>query len=274
LRATVWPVGFTGFKVVGDYARNHERGLPSELALITLYEPRTGMPVAIVDGTEITERRTGALTALGGRHLAPRVPAVLGHVGARGTAFFNVTMLDRLFGFEEIRVTSRRAESRQAFGAALERALGKPVRVVGTVQETVEGADVVVEATRLTAPEPILHTAWLRECRLFVPYGTMSALELDVLDGFDKVLVDDWGQCVQDDGFGALRPHVRAGLLTAETLYGELAEVVAGTKPGRETEEERILFWHRGLATTDVAVAALAYRLAVEAGLGTRVPYR
>jgi alanine dehydrogenase len=274
LRATVWPTGFTGIKVVGDYARNYERGLPSELALITLYDPRTGIPVAIVDGTAITERRTGAVTALGGRYLAPRAPRVLGHVGARGTAFSNVTMLDALFDFEEIRVTSRRAESRVAFGAALERALGKPVQVMETVRETVEGADVVVEATRLTAPQPILRTAWLSHCRLLVPYGTMSAVELDVLDGIDKVLVDDWRQCEQDDGFGALRPHVRAGLLSADTLYGELAEVVAGTKAGREGDEERIVFWHRGLATTDVAVAALAYGLAVEAGLGTTVSYR
>jgi ornithine cyclodeaminase len=274
LRATVWPAGFSGVKVVGDFARNYEQGLPSELALVTLYDPRTGIPLAIVDGTEITERRTGAVTALGGRHLGPRAPKVLGHVGARGTAFFNVTMLDRLVGFEEIRVTSRRPESRQAFGASLERVLCKPVRVLETVRETVEGADVVVEATRLTAPEPILRTTWLESCRLLVPYGTMSALELDVLDGFDKVLVDDWRQCAQDDGFGALRPHVRAGLLTAERVYGELAEVIAGAKPGRRRDEERILFWHRGLATTDVAVAALIYRRAVEAGLGVRLDYR
>jgi alanine dehydrogenase len=274
LRATVWPTGFTGVKVVGDYARNYERELPSELALVTLYEPRTGVPVAIVDGTEITERRTGGLTAVGARYLARRDSKVLGHVGARGTAFANVTMLDQLFDFDEIRVTSRREPSRRAFAARLEQALNKPIRVVETVRDAVEGADIVVEATRLTAPEPLLRTAWLEECSLLVPYGTMSALELDVLERMDKVLVDDWAQCAQEDGFGALRPHVRAGLLTAETLYGELAEVVVGAKPGRERAEERILLWHRGLATTDVALAALIYRRAVEEGLGTRIPYR
>jgi ornithine cyclodeaminase len=274
LRATVWPAGLTGVKVVGDYARNYEQGLPSELALVTLYEPLTGIPVAIVDGTEITERRTGGLTAVGARYLARRSSKVLGHVGARGTAFSNVTMLDRLFDFDEIRVTSRRDPSRRAFAARLEQALKKPIRVVETVRDAVEGADVVVEATRLTAPEPILRTAWLDDCSLLVPYGTMSTLELDVLERMDKVLVDDWAQCAQDDGFGALRPHARAGLLTAETLYGELAEVVIGAKPGRERDDERILFWHRGLATTDVALAALIYRRAVEEGLGTRITYR
>ena len=66
------------------------------------------MPLGIVDGTMLTAARTGALTALGARHLARPGSRVLGHLGARGSARWNVTMLDDLFDFEEIRVTSRR----------------------------------------------------------------------------------------------------------------------------------------------------------------------
>jgi ornithine cyclodeaminase len=277
LRATVWTLGeggVTGIKVVGDYVENHARGLPSELALVTLYDPRTGVPLAIVDGTEITERRTGAVTTLGARELARPGSRTLAHLGARGTAFSNVTMLDGLFDFAEIRVTSRREESRRAFGAELERALGKQVVVTETIEEAVRGADVVVEATRLERPEPVLRTEWLEACSLLIPYGTMSVLEIDVLDGFDKVVVDDWGQCGRDDGFGALRPHVRAGRLSAESLHGELGEIVAGRKPGRERDDERIVFWHRGLATTDVAVAWRAVERARAEGIGTTVRYR
>jgi len=274
LRATVWPLGATGVKVVGDFVGNHEHDLPSELALITLYDPRTGVPTAIVDATEITERRTGALTALGGRELGRRGSKVLAHLGARGTAFANVTMLDRLFDFDEIRVTSRRAESREAFAAKLEATLSKPVRVLDTIEETVVGADIVVEATRLERPSPILKTAWLDQCTLLIPYGTMSVLELDVLDAFDKVVVDDWGQCGRDDPFGALRPQVRAGSLTAESLHAELGQIVAGLRPGRVDDAERIVFWHRGLATTDVAVACLAVERARTQGLGTTLRYR
>ncbi len=274
LRATVWPLEATGVKVVGDFVDNYTRGLPSELALVTLYDPRTGVPHAIVDATEITERRTGALTALGARELARPGSKVLAHIGARGTAFSNVELLDALFDFDEIRVTSRRAESREAFGARLEAALGKPVRVTDTIEQAVVGADIVVEATRLIEPEPILRTRWLESCTLLVPYGTKSALELDVLDGMDKVVVDDWAQCRRDDEFGALRPHVRAGLLSEESLHAELGEILVGTKPGRERDDERILFWHRGLGTTDVAVAHMLWRRAVEQGVGTRVRYR
>ena len=99
-------------KVVGDYVNNYKLGLPSELALLTLFDPRTGVPRAIVDATAITEWRTGALTAIGGRHLARAGARVLGHVGARGTAFSNVTLLDRVLDLDEIRVTSARPESR------------------------------------------------------------------------------------------------------------------------------------------------------------------
>jgi ornithine cyclodeaminase len=274
LRAFVEPLGTAGVKVVGDFVDNYRHDLPSELGLLTLFDPRTGAPTAIVDAADLTDRRTGALTAVGAKYLARRDARVLGHVGARGTAFWNVVLLDSLFDFEEIRVTSRRSHSREAFARALEQELGKPVRVCATVQETVEGADIVVEATRLVEPKPILRTAWLAEGAFVVPYGTMSAVELDLLDVMSKVVVDDWEQCKPGGRFGALREHVDRGLLTEETLHGELGDVVVGRKAGRERDDERILFWHRGLATCDVALGALLVERAVERGIGTVLRYR
>jgi alanine dehydrogenase len=273
LRAYIEPLDVAGVKVVGDYVDNWRLGLPSELALLTLYDPRTGVPRAILDATEITERRTGAVTALGAKYLARRDSKILGHVGARGTAFANVTMLDSLFDFDEIRVTSARSESREAFGRSLEAALGKPVRVLDNWRETVEGADVVVEATRLAEPEPLLRTEWIAPGTLVMPYGTMSAVELSLTSIAAKVVVDDWGQC-RGGRFGSLRAHVDQGLLTEETLHAELGEIVVGAKPGRESDGETILFWHRGLATTDIAVGQALYERAVERGIGTRLPYR
>lgn len=273
LRCYVEPLGVAGVKVVGDYVDNYKAGLPSELALLTLYDPRTGVPLAIIDATEITERRTGAMTAIGARHLARRDAKVLGHIGARGTAFSNVVMLDALFAFDEIRVTSRRQGSRERFGDELSAALGKPVRVVDTVEDAVRGADIVVEATRLVEPTPILLTEWLAPGVFVVPYGTVSAVELSLTAAMDKVVVDDWAQC-RAGRFGALRAHVEAGLLTEDTLHAELGEIVTGRRPGRERDDERTLLWHRGLATTDVAVGHLLYHRALDTGAGTVLPYR
>jgi ornithine cyclodeaminase len=262
-----------GVKVVGDFVDNHLRGLPSELALVTLFDPDTGAPTAIVDATMITDARTGAVTALGARHLARPGSRVLGHIGARGTAWWNVTMLDDLFDFDEIRVTSRRPESRAAFARQLSDDLGKPVRAVATPEEALAGADVLVEASRLVEPTVLLRTEWARPGTLVIPYGTVSAVELSLVDVMDKVVVDDWGQA-QAGPFGALRAHVDSGILTRERLHAELGDIVAGRAAGREHDDERNLFWHRGLATTDLAVADLIVRRAESAGLGTVLDYR
>lgn len=274
LRAFVAPLHVAGVKVVGDFLDNYKQHLPSEMGLLSLFDPSTGAPVAVIDTADLTDRRTGALTAVGAKYLARQNARVLGHIGARGTAFFNVTMLAALFDFEEIRVTSRRPESRKAFGEALGRTLGRRVRVVETVRDAVEGADIVVEATRLETPEPILRTAWIAPGALVIPYGTMSAVELDLLAIMDKVVVDDWKQCRAGGRFGALREHVDRGLLTEQTLHAEIADIVVGRKPGRERDDERILFWHRGLATTDLALGHLLLERATALGIGTILPYR
>src|SRR5215470_3815613 len=108
-------IGMAGVKVVGDFVGNYTRGLPSELGLLCLFDPETGAPVAVIDASGITEMRTGAVTAVGAKYLAPERPRTLGHIGARGSAYWNVRLLDRLFGFEEIRVHSRRPASRERF---------------------------------------------------------------------------------------------------------------------------------------------------------------
>lgn len=265
--------GISGVKVVGDFVGNWRLGLPSELALVLLLDPDTGMPLGIVDGTLLTAARTGALTALGARHLARPDSRILGHLGARGSAWWNVTMLDDLFDFDEIRVTSRRASSREAFAARLSEDLGKPVRAVATPAEALAGADIMVEATRLTEPAVLLETAWVTQGTTVIPYGTVSAVDLDLVEVMDKVVVDDWGQATVGP-LGALRRHVDSGRLGRHNLHAELGEIVAGKAPGRERPEERTLFWHRGLATTDVAVAKLFLDRAGDAGLGTLLRYR
>ena len=130
LRGYVAPLDTAGVKIVGDFVDNYLHGLPSEFGILNLFDPRTGMPRAILDATAITDMRTGAVTALGAKHLARKGSKVLGHIGARGTAYWNVRLLDYLYDFDEIRVHSRRPESRDGFAAKLSIDLGKPVRAV------------------------------------------------------------------------------------------------------------------------------------------------
>jgi ornithine cyclodeaminase len=266
------PIDSAGVKVVGDFVDNYKSGLPSELAILALFDPRTGVPKAILDASGITDMRTGAVTAIGAKHLARKSSKILGHVGARGTAYWNVRLLDRLFGFDEIRVHSRRPESRNAFAERLSRDLGKPVRATEDWQSCVEGADIIVEASRLNAPEPMLKTSWIKPGALVVPYGTMSAVELSITDIMTKLVVDDWGQC-KGGKFGSLRAHVETGRLSETTLHAELGQIVAGLKPGRESEDETNLFWHRGLSLSDIALGHAMLEKAERLGIGQRLRF-
>ena len=273
LRGHLQAPGVSGVKVVGDFVANYAAGLPSELGLLTLYDAETGVPLSIMDATMITACRTGAMTAVGARYLARRDSRVLGHVGARGTAFWNVVLLDEVFDLDEIRITSRRPESREAFAQQLAAVTGTRVRVTATADEAFDGADILVEASRLTAPAPLLRTGSVQPGAFVVPYGTVSAVELDLLDVMDKVVVDDWREA-QSGRFGALRRHVDTGRLSAASLYAELGQIVTGRRPGRERSDERILLWHRGLAILDIAVGLAILRRAEQQGTGTMLRYR
>jgi alanine dehydrogenase len=265
-------INYAGVKVVGDYVDNYKQDLPSEIGMLTLFDPRTGIPRALLDATSLTDMRTGAVTAIGAKYLARKDSKVLAHIGARGTAYWNVRLLDRFFDFDEIRVHSRREDSREAFAQKLSHDLGKPVRATSNWEDAIKGADIVVEASRLTEPTPLLKTDWIKPGALVIPYGTMSAVELSLTDIMSKLVVDDWGQCKAGQ-FGALRAHVEAGKLNEQTLHAEMGQIVAGLKSGRDREDETILFWHRGLSLSDIALGHAMLEKADRLGFGQRLRF-
>jgi len=212
------------------------------------------------------------VTAIGAKHLARKNSKILSHIGARGTAYWNVRLLNHLFDFDEIRVHSRREESRNNFAERLSRDLGKPVVATADWKSCVEGADIVVEASRLSEPTPLLKTAWIKPGAFVVPYGTMSAIELSLTDIMAKLVVDDWGQC-KGGKFGSLRAHVETGRLSEKTLHAELGQIVAGLKPGRESDGETNLFWHRGLSLSDIALGHAMLEKSKRLGIGQRLRF-
>jgi ornithine cyclodeaminase len=272
LKGYVEPIDVVGVKVLGDFQKNYEHNLPSELALISLYRSQTGAPFAILDGTLITWMRTGAVTAVGAKYLAVEKPRVLGHIGARGTSWYNVAMMDRLFDFEEIRVTSRRPESRERFAAEMSARLGKPVLVKETSEAAVRDADIIIDASRLLEHQVLVRDEWVKPGALIQPYGAVLSVDPRLPFSVDKMVVDDWNQC-QKSEFGQFAGMIQDGRLRGEHIYGEIGEIVAGLKPGRQSPQERILFWHKGFAISDIMLGHLAYQKAREKGIGTKLMY-
>lgn len=244
-------VDAAGVKVIGDYVDNYKHGLPSEVAMLTLYDPRIGVPIGLMDATDITTWRTGAVTAIGARHLSPRRSRILGHIGARGSAFPNIALLSRDHDFEEIRVHSRRPESRERLAKRLRDELQLNAIAVDSAEAAVRDADIVVEATRMERPQVLIRDEWLKSDCLLITYGWQMAVDPKTVLGASKIVVDDWRQCCVG---GALHPMIATGELTTEMIHGEIGQVVAGLKPGRSDGDGRIVYWHRGFAISDIVL--------------------
>ncbi|MET4385384.1 ornithine cyclodeaminase/alanine dehydrogenase-like protein (mu-crystallin family) [Bradyrhizobium sp. F1.4.3] len=105
-----------------------------------------------------------------------------------------------------------------------------------------------------------------------VPHDTMSAVELALTDGITKLVVDDWGQC-KGGKFGSLRTHVEAGKLSETTLHTELGRIVAGLKPGRQSDAETNLLWHRGLSLSDIALGHAMLEKSKRLGIDQRLRF-
>ena len=198
--------------------------------------------------------RTGAMTALGAKHLARKDAKVLGHIGARGTAYWNVRLLDRLFDFDEIRVHSRRPESRDAFAARLSRDLGKPVRRDRRLGIVRRGADIVVEASRLPEPQPMLQHRMdqARRARHALRHDERGRALAHRHHGQDRRRrlgpVRRAGRSAR-----CARTSTRASC-TKATCTPSSGRSSPACKPGRERDDETILFWHRGLSLSDIAL--------------------
>jgi ornithine cyclodeaminase/alanine dehydrogenase-like protein (mu-crystallin family) len=269
LSGYVGPIGRAGVKVIGDYVDNWRRRLPSEIALLTLYDPETGVPSCLMDATSLTWQRTGAVTCVGARHLARRDARVVTHLGARGTAFQNLKLLAAEFDLEEIRIASRRPETRERLAARVHQELGVACVPVADAATACRDADIIVEATRLERPAVLIPADAVKPGALIVTYGWMMAVDPMLPFRMDKLVVDDWAQCRHG---GSLFPLIESGRLTEDHIHGEIGQIVCGAKSGRQRPEERILFWHRGFAISDIVLGHAVQVRAEKEGIGTILP--
>ena len=260
------PVDTAGVKVVGDYVDNYRHGLPSEVGLLTLFDPRIGIPKAIMDATDITTHRTGAVTGIGAKYLARKSSKIVGHLGARGSAFSNIESLMQVFDMEEVRITSKRPETRERLADEIRSRLALNAVACDSAEDTVRDADIVVEATRLEKAAVLIDDAWLKPDCLLVTYGWVMATDPATVQRASKVVVDDWEQCCKG---GQLYPMIENGELTRDSLHGEIGEVVAGAVSGREDGDGIIVYWHRGFAISDIMLGSRVLGEAENRGVGT-----
>ena len=239
--------GALGAKLVAFYP--HNQGIPSHHAMILLFRPETGEPLATMDGRLITEMRTAAVSAVATKLLARPEASVLGILGSGVQAKSHLEALRLVRAFREVRVWSPRS------AAAFAKQFG--VRATASAEEAVRGADVVVVAT--TSQTPVLHGAWLAPGThinaVGAPRPTWRELDDDALRKA-KLYVESREAATLESG----------DVIASGRIFAEIGEVVMGLKPARQSPDEITLYKSVGVAVQDVVSADLVYRKAKAAG--------
>ncbi|MEW6222034.1 MAG: alanine dehydrogenase [Candidatus Hadarchaeota archaeon] len=262
--------GAAGVKIVNAHPNNPKKyGLPTVMATMFLLDPRTGIPLAIMDGTLITNMRTGAGGAVAAKHLARKDSRVLAMVGAGVQARTQLLALDEVLEIGEVRVNDSSLEKSKQFSAEMGRELGVVVKAFKNTKDAVVGADVVVTTTPVRVP--ILKDSWISEGMHINAIGAdapgKQELEPEILLRA-KVVVDDIEQAIHG---GEVNVPLSKGDISRGNIYSDLGAVVTGKKAGRTSDEEITVFDSTGLAVQDIATDWVVYKKAKKLGVGREV---
>jgi ornithine cyclodeaminase len=254
-----------GLKWIASFPHNRERGLPRASALIILNSPDTGFPIAVMDGALISAVRTGAFTALGAKHLAPRHTRKIGIIGAGVQARTQAWGLLRAIpNVEQISVYNRTRERAELLAKELKCQWNAPVVIADSIREALRDADVALTVT--SSLEPIISPEYIKPGATTIQLAGHEC-EFGVISQCSKIVVDDW-EVLKHRGISSPAMMHAQGLLDDASIYATLGQLLLGQKRGRENESERIHFVHIGMGTCDVALAFSVYRRACELNLG------
>jgi alanine dehydrogenase len=244
-------------KLVSVFPANHHHGLPSHQGLIMVFDEENGSPLAVMDGTYITAIRTGGTAAVATRVLARDDASVLAILGAGVQGASHLATFPRVRDFKEIRVASRHPDTAKALVARYPQAV-----FAESFEAAVNGADVVACCT--DAREPILRREWIKAGAHVSSVGGTFGPELDAATiAAGRVFVEWRGAATNPPPAGAFELQ---GLDVADLT--EVGEVLAGTRPGRQSREETTIYKSTGHAIEDAAAARLVYDQAKAEGVG------
>ncbi|MGC2872474.1 ornithine cyclodeaminase family protein [Ihubacter sp. mB4P-1] len=269
-------VGAHGAKLLNNFPRNAEKGLTVFTGVLMTFDSETGLPMGVMDASYITSMRTGAAAAIGAKVLARKDSETLLLVGAGRQSIY-------LLGATLLEMPQlKRVLVADPMGIALAEAYVKDIKIrlqeelqietdvtfaaAADLQTAVGEADVVLTVTRST--EPLIQKDWVKPGTHFSCIGAdmVGKEELDpALFRVAKAFTDDTTQCLT---VGELEIPAKLGIVTAETVCGEIGQVMTGAVSGRTSEEDITIFDATGLAALDLVTAKTAVLTAREKGMG------
>jgi ornithine cyclodeaminase len=269
-----------GIKWIAGFPGNPARfGLPRGTGLTILNDAENGLPLAVMDCTLLSAMRTGAVTGVGARALARPDSASVAMIGTGVQARTQLEALKAvsdfrarfpgsvLPGLKQVRAYDLRREAAEAFAAETRARHGLEAQAVGSAEEAVRGADVVVTVT--VADEPIVKDAWMAPGSFFSAVGSYQEEEFEVVRRSDLVVVDGLEHVLHRET-PVIALMIKQGLLARESVL-ELGAILCGEKPGRTDPRQRVFFSPIGMAIEDMCLSYRVFRLAEKKGIGTRL---
>ena len=255
-----------GIKWVANFLKNPARGLPTISGLVVLNDPETGMPIAVMDCTWITAKRTGAASAVAAKYLAradAEVLAIIG-CGVQGRSHLEA-MLAQFPAIRRVEAYDRVGPSLSRFVREAQSSVRADVVAAANCEHAVRSGDIIVTTTEiLKHPAPVIRAEWIRPGAFCMPVDFDSQFTPEAIRSMDLFYSDDAPQMefYRTMGYFKSTPKVQ----------GDMGEVVAGKKPGRTTAGQRTMAMHLGLAIEDMVTAVRIYERARSQGIGTRLP--
>jgi alanine dehydrogenase len=265
-------LGALGAKLVTVFPANTDR--PTHQALVVIFDPSTGTPTALLDGTLLTAARTAAASAVATRHLARPDSEVMAILGTGVQARAHALAVPRVCrALREIRIAGRDPAKSEAVARELAEQLQRAVTVAPTLADALAGADIVCAATH--SPDPVVRREWLSDGAHVNSVGFNTAgREVDARTVLDAlVVVESRSSALAPVPAGAneLLWPIRDGLMEPSHVHAELGELVAGTRPGRTSRGQLTLYKSVGVAVEDLAAAMLVVTAARARGVGATV---
>jgi len=263
--------GALGAKLVSVFPRNKERGLPTISALVVLIDDRTGVPLAVFEGSYLTALRTGAASGAATDALARRDATTLALFGAGVQARTQLEGVAAVRAIRKVWIHDPDRRAAEALRAEVE-TRGAPglreVEVAPSPARAAAGADIIATAT--TSTRPVFEDEDVRPGTHINAVGSFKPEVQEIPErtvARAKVVVDSREAALAETG--DLIVPLKRGVISADHIHAELGEVISGRAAGRETDDEVTLFKSVGLAAQDLAVARIVAAEAERLGLGT-----
>ena len=268
--ATLLSDKVAGMKWVSVFPTNAKKGIQNVSGIMILSEIETGFPIAVMDGTILTNIRTASVGCVAAKYLAPSTVSTVGFIGGGAEARMHFVLLKHMFPtIKECRVSSRTQRTEDAFIESLS-PVASDVNFVachGDSSRSVANADIII--TAISGQSPVLKAKDITRGCLYIHVGGWED-EFAVVEKADKIVCDEWESCKHRTQ--TISRMYMQGFLTDDKIYADMKDIISGKIKGRESDDEFIYFNSVGLSFIDLNFSNITYQLALQAGLGIEVP--